>query len=110
MGLYGVIAFLAARRVREVGIRIALGASGNHVVFSFLRHGMWAAMLGIAVGSAAAFSGARVLSAWLIGIEPNDSLSYCIAITLAIGISALASYIPARRASRVDPVVALRAE
>lgn len=110
MGLYGVIAFLVARRTREVGIRIALGAPIASVTRLFVGHGMRAVAFGIVAGVAAAFAGKRLLSAWLVGIGPNDYASYVVALLLVTGVSLAASYFPARQASRTDPAVALRVE
>jgi predicted permease len=110
MGLYGVIAFLVARRTREVGIRIALGAPIASVTRLFVGHGMRAVAFGIVAGAAAAFAGKHLLSAWLVGIGPNDLASYGVALLLVTGVSLAASYFPARQASRTDPAVALRAE
>jgi predicted lysophospholipase L1 biosynthesis ABC-type transport system permease subunit len=110
MGLYGVIAFLVARRTREVGIRIALGAPAASVTSLFVGHGMRAVAVGAAVGLAVAFVGRHLLSAWLIGVAPNDFLSFALALLTVAGVSLAASYFPARQASRTDPAIALRLE
>ena len=110
MGLYGVIAFLVARRTREVGIRIALGAPVASVTRLFVGHGLRAVLLGIVTGLAAAFAGKHLLSAWLVGVAPNDLVSFGVALLAVTGVSLAASYLPARQAGRMDPAVALRTE
>jgi len=110
IGLYGVIAFLVARRTREVGIRLALGAPIASVTALFVRHGMRSVAVGTIAGLAAAFVATRLLGAWLVGVEPNDAMSFGVAASAVVGVSLLASYLPARRASRTDPAVALRVE
>ena len=110
MGLYGVIAFLVARRTREVGIRLALGAPPATVTRLFVRHGMRSVVVGAVAGLVVAFVGAHLLGAWLVGISPNDGASFGVATGVVVGVSLVASYLPARRASRTDPAVALRVE
>lgn len=109
VGIYAVIAYVAAQRTREVGTRIALGASGSHVRRLFLRQGLTMTLGGIGIGIAGALMLTRVISAHLFGVGPMDPLTYA---AVALGLTAvalLASYLPARRASRVDPIVTLRA-
>jgi putative ABC transport system permease protein len=110
VGIYGVIAYLAAQRTREIGIRIALGAGKRDVSKLFLRHGSALAAVGIAIGLVAAALATRVMSAMLFGVNALDPLTY-VAVAAALGGTALlASYVPAMRATRVDPAVALRTE
>ena len=110
VGIYGVIAYLAAQRTREIGIRIALGAGKRDVSKLFLRHGSALAGAGIVIGLLAAAIVTRVMSAMLFGVNALDPLTY-VAVALALGGTALlASYVPAMRATRVDPAVALRTE
>jgi len=110
VGIYGVIAYVAAQRTREIGIRIALGAQIGEVRRMFLRRGLWLTAAGIALGIAAALAVTRVLSALLFGVGAADPLTY-VAVSGVLAIVALgAMYLPARRASRVDPIIALRAE
>lgn len=109
IGIYAVIAYIAAQRTREVGTRIALGASGSDVRRLFLRQGLTMTLAGIGIGIVGALVLTRVISAHLFGVGPMDPLTYA---AVALGLTAvalLASYLPARRASRVDPVVTLRA-
>jgi len=110
VGIYGVIAYLASQRTREIGIRIALGAGKRDVSRLFLRHGSALAAIGIAIGLIAAAVSTRVMSAMLFGVSALDPLTY-VAVALALGGTALlASYLPAMRATRIDPATALRAD
>ena len=110
VGIYGVIAYVATQRTREIGIRMALGAQTGDVRRLFLRHGLLLTGAGIALGIGVALALTRVMSALLFGVSPMDPLTY-VAVALSLGtIALLATYLPARRASRVDPVVALRAD
>ena len=110
VGIYSVIAYTAAQRTREIGIRIALGAQIRDVHRMFLRHGLWLTATGITLGVCVALGLSRLMSALLFGVGPMDATTY-ITVSLALAaITLLATYLPARRAARVDPVVALRAD
>ena len=110
VGIYGVISYIATQRTREVGIRIALGAARRDVSRLFLRHGVVLAGLGIAIGLVAAGLTTRLMSALLFGVSTLDVVTY-VAVSLALGATALlATYLPALRASRIDPADALRWE
>jgi hypothetical protein len=110
VGIYGVIAYLASQRTREIGIRIALGAARRDVSGLFLRHGLILAAVGIGIGMIAAAAATRVMAALLFGVSALDPLTY-VAVAVALGGTALmASYLPAMRATRIDPAVALRTE
>ena len=110
VGIYGVIAYVAAQRTREIGIRMALGAQIGDVRRMFLRHGLSLTAAGIACGIVAALVLTRVMSALLFGVGPMDPMTY-VAVSGLLGVVALlATYLPARRAAKVDPVVALRAD
>jgi predicted permease len=110
VGLYGVIAYIVAQRTREIGIRMALGAQIGDVRNLFLRHGLVLTATGIALGVSVALALSRVMGALLFGVSPMDPLTYvAVSATLAV-VMLVAMYVPARRASRVDPVVALRAD
>jgi predicted permease len=110
VGIYGVIAYIAAQRTREIGIRMALGAQIGDVRRMFLRHGLWLTAAGIAVGIGAALVLTRVIAALLFGVGPMDPMTYAAVSAVLAAVALLATYLPARRASRVDPVVALRAD
>ena len=110
VGIYGVIAYVAQQRTKEIGIRMALGAASSDVSALFVRHGALLAGLGIVCGIVAAALLTRAMSALLFGVTAHDPLTY-VAVALALGGTAvLASYLPARRAARVDPAEALRWE
>jgi predicted permease len=110
VGIYGVIAYIAAQRTREIGIRIALGAEVADVTRLFLRHGLILTAAGVAIGIAASVALTRLMSALLFGVSALDPVTYA-AVSLALaGVALLATYIPARRAARVDPIAALRAD
>jgi predicted permease len=108
VGIYGVISYIATQRTREIGIRMALGAAKRDVSTLFLRHGLVLSAIGIVLGIAGAAGLTQLMSSLLFGVQPLDWLTY---LTVAAGLSAtalLASYLPAARAARVDPSVALR--
>ena len=110
VGIYGVISYIATQRTREIGIRIALGAARRDVSRLFLRHGFVLAAVGIALGMVAAAFVTRVMSTLLFGVGALDAMTY-VAVAAGLGATALlASYLPALRAARVDPAVALRWE
>ncbi|MGW8265523.1 MAG: FtsX-like permease family protein, partial [Longimicrobiales bacterium] len=109
VGLYGVIGYAVSRRVREIGIRKALGAESRSVVAMVLRQGMLMVAVGFVVGSVLAGLAARVLSSVLF-VGAFDAPSYGVTLAVLAGVAALANFIPAHRASRVDPGIALRAE
>src|SRR5581483_73735 len=107
---YGVIAYSVARRTREIGIRIALGARPGAVVALVIRQGLIVAVTGLAAGCALAAIAAQVMSGALYGIGVADPISWLTAVLVLLAAAALANLIPAWRATRVDPSVALRTE
>jgi putative ABC transport system permease protein len=110
IGIYGVIAYSVVQRTREIGIRMALGADRANVLCLILRQGARIGMLGLVIGSIAAYLSTRALSSMLYGVNPHDPLIFAtIAVSLFV-VVVLASYIPARRATCVDPLIALRYE
>jgi ABC-type antimicrobial peptide transport system permease subunit len=110
VGIYGVISYPVSQRTREIGIRLALGAKQGEVRRMFLRHGLILTAIGILVGLGAAIGVTRLMSALLFGVSPVDAATFG-TVGMALGVIALlASYIPARRASSVDPIQALRWE
>jgi predicted permease len=110
LGLYGIAAYSVATRTREIGIRMAFGARSQDVHRMVIRHGMRLAISGVAAGVAAAFVVSRVLANLLYGISGIDALIYAVVSLLLVFVAMVACYIPARRAARVDPMVALRYE
>lgn len=110
VGIYGVVTYLAAQRVHEIGIRMALGAQQRSVVGLVVRQGMRPALVGLAIGFVMALGLSRLIAGMLYGIGPHDPVSLGIVAVVLTGVAFVASYVPARRASRVDPLTALRME
>ena len=108
VGIYGVLAYAVARRTHEIGIRMALGAEARSVVGLLLRGGLKAVGIGVAVGLAGSFLATRALTTFLFGVEPLDPAALAASVAVLVGVAALGGYIPARRATKVDPLVALR--
>jgi putative ABC transport system permease protein len=110
MGIYGVTSYAVAQRTQEIGIRMALGASMSDVLKLVLRSGMSLALIGAAIGLGGAFAVTRVMSTLLFGVTPTDATTFTAVSAVLIFVALLACYIPARRATKVDPLVALRYE
>jgi ABC-type antimicrobial peptide transport system permease subunit len=110
IGLYGIMSYTVAGRTREYGVRMALGARREDVMRLVLREGMLLVAVGLAVGVPLSLAGSRLLHGFLFGLRSSDPLSLIAAIVLLGIVAALAGFIPARRATRVDPMVALRYE
>ena len=110
IGLYGVIAYAVSQRTHEIGIRVALGGQRHDIVRLVLEQGTKVALLGVAIGIAAALGLSRFLSSLLYGVRPTDPLTFLVVTIVLVLVALLACYIPARRATRVDPTVALRYE
>ena len=110
LGLYGVMAYAVARRTREIGVRMALGAERRDVMRLFVREGLNVAMWGLIWGALPAVAVTFALSGALVGVGAADPPTLAAAIALLVGATLLAAYVPARRATRVDPIVALRTE
>ena len=108
VGLYGLVAYSVNERRRELGVRMALGAGRTDVMRLVLRDGMTLVLVGVGVGLALAFLVSRALASLLLGITPNDVWSFATASLLLAAVAFIGSYLPARRASRFDPLVALR--
>jgi putative ABC transport system permease protein len=108
LGLYGVISYSAKQRTREIGVRVALGASDRDVVGLILGQGLAVSLAGIALGLAGAVALSRVVSSFLVGVSATDPITFAGVPTLLLAVAIVASFVPARRASRVDPVEALR--
>lgn len=110
VGLYGVIAYSVAQRTREIGIRVALGANRASVLLLVIGHGLKLTLIGSVIGLVAAFAVTRLIQSFLFGISATDPVTFAAATLLLVTIACLACYLPARSASRVDPMVALRYE
>jgi putative ABC transport system permease protein len=108
VGIYGVIVYIATQRTREIGIRMALGAQAGDVRWLFLRHGLLLTAAGIGLGIGVALALTRVMSALLFGVSPMDPVTYATVAAGLATVALLATYLPARRASRIDPIIALR--
>ena len=110
IGIYGVMSYVASQRTHEIGIRMALGAQGKDVLKLIIGNGMSLALIGVALGLAGALALTRVMAGLLFGVTTTDALTY-ISVSLGlIAIALLACYIPARRATKIEPLVALRYE
>jgi putative ABC transport system permease protein len=107
-GIYGVLSYFISRRTREIGLRIALGAARGNVLGWVIRHGMRLVVIGIAVGLGAALLLSRALEGLLFGVHPTDPLTLALVVAVLVAVALLAIYLPARRASSVDPMEALR--
>jgi putative ABC transport system permease protein len=110
IGIYGVIAYSVTQRTREIGIRMALGAQKTQMLGMVLRQSMLLVAIGVAIGFLVALAATRVMSTLLYGVSANDISIHAVVIALLSAAAFLASYIPARRAMKVDPMVALRYE
>jgi ABC-type antimicrobial peptide transport system permease subunit len=110
VGIYGVIAYAVTQRTREIGIRMALGAQPAALRKMFLRHGLLLAGIGAVIGLGAAAGLTQLMSSLLFGVRALDPFTYIGVAAILIAAAAMASYLPARRATRVDPLDALRAE
>ena len=109
-GIYGLISGTVARRTHEFGIRLALGATGANVLCLVLRQGLALALAGLVLGLAGALATTRLLASLLYGVEPRDLTIFALGVAALATTVVLASFIPARRATRVDPMTALRYE
>ena len=110
LGVFGVLSFIVTQRTRELGIRIALGASTTSVQRLVVGRGMLLVSIGLVVGLVGAFALTRFMGNLLYGVTPTDPLTFAGVAGVLLAAAAVASYLPARRATRVDPIIALRAE
>jgi putative ABC transport system permease protein len=110
VGVYGVISYAVSQRIHEIGIRMALGAQRENILSLVLSHGLKLVLIGLGMGLAISLAAARVVANLLVNTRAFDPVAYAVATLLLIGVAAIACYIPARRAMRVDPLVALRYE
>ena len=110
VGVYSVVSYAAAQRTHEIGIRMALGATPQDILRMVLRQSVVIVGVGLAVGVAAAFAGTRAIASFIVGVRPTDAATFVTVVVLLAVIALIACWIPARRATRVNPLVALRYE
>ena len=110
VGLYGIMAHAVVRRTNEIGIRMALGAERSNIIWMVLKETFLLVAIGLAIGLPASWGAAKLISNQLFGLQPGDPLTLALAVLVLTAVAALAGYLPARKASRVDPLVALRYE
>ena len=110
IGIYGLMSYTVEQRTQEIGIRMALGAAREDMLKLIVRQGMLLAGIGVVIGLAASFGLTRLLAGLLFGVKTTDLLTYAAVAIILISVAFLATYIPARRATRIDPLVALRYE
>jgi ABC-type antimicrobial peptide transport system permease subunit len=110
LGLYGMMAYTVSRLTREIGIRMALGAQAGDVLWLALRETLLLVSIGLAIGLPAALAATRLTRGMLFGLTENDPLTIALATLVIIAIAALAGYLPARRATKIDPMMVLRQE
>jgi ABC-type antimicrobial peptide transport system permease subunit len=109
-GLYGVVSYLISRRTHEFGLRIAMGARPDHLLKMVMGQGVMLVAAGVALGLVGAVILTRFLSAYLFGISPLDPITFVVVAAVLAGVALMANAVPAQRASRVDPIIALRAD
>jgi len=110
IGIFGVLSYAVAQRTREIGIRMALGAREGSVVRMVVRQAMTLVLTGVVVGTVAALFLSRTMTKMLFSVQPTDPVTFGSVALVLVGVALLACYVPARRATRVDPMTALRAE
>ena len=110
VGIYGVMSYSVTRRTHEIGIRVSLGAGRANILFLVLKQGILLALIGSSVGIAGSLLLSRLMTKLLYGVRPNDPITFAAVAIMLMIVALVASYIPARRAMRVDPMVALRHE
>ena len=110
VGIFGLMSYSVAQRTREIGIRVALGATARQVILPVLGEGLWLAVAGIGLGLLGSFAASQLLRTFLYDVRPTDPLTYAAVGLLLLGVALVATWIPSSRAARIDPIVALRSE
>jgi putative ABC transport system permease protein len=110
VGIYSVVSYAAAQRTQEIGIRVAMGARPSDILRMVLRQGIGVVGIGLALGLVIALAGTRLMSGLFVGIKSTDPLTFTVVILLLTAIALFACWIPAHRATRIDPLIALRHE
>jgi ABC-type antimicrobial peptide transport system permease subunit len=110
IGTYGVLSYMVSERRREIGIRVALGAARSQVLTQFMKQGLQVTALGVTIGLAGALALNRLIASLLFGVQPTDTVTIAFVIATIMAVAAVASWLPAWRASRVDPNIVLRDE
>ena len=110
LGIYGVLSYAVTQRTNEIGVRMALGAKSSEILLSFGRRGLALTLTGLAIGLVLAAIAARLMTTLLYGFRPDYIPTVAVVSLILLGVAALACFVPARRASRIDPVIALRNE
>ena len=110
LGIYGVMSYLVAQRTNEIGIRMALGANRKDVMKLILKHGIILAIVGVVIGIIASFALTRLMSDLLFGVSPTDPATFIVIPLVSIFVAFVSCFLPARSATKVDPIVALRYE
>jgi putative ABC transport system permease protein len=110
VGVYSVVSYAAGQRTHEIGIRMALGAAPQDILLMVLRQSVVVVAIGLTVGLAAALAGTRAIASFIVGVRPTDAATFVTVVVLLAVIALIACWIPARRATRINPLVALRYE
>jgi ABC-type antimicrobial peptide transport system permease subunit len=110
IGTYGVLSYMVTERRREIGIRVALGATRSHVLTEIMKQGLQVTTLGIIIGLAGALAVNRLMASLLFGVQPTDTMTFALVVATITAVAVVASWLPAWRASRLDPNVVLRDE
>jgi len=110
VGIYGVLSYSVSQRTQEIGIRIALAGQRGRILKLVVGHAVKLTLLGVAIGLAASYAATRVMTSFLVGVDATDTVTFTVVAFSLTAVAVLASYLPARRAARLDPVKALRSE